>query len=308
MCLEKNVQFINYNNLKREHLIKTMQNHKFILNEYMTTILNKRVCKKQEDAVNNQIWNKTLNQKTDEIGLCIWIYLEHNMSHRRILAEQWILQFKSSSNKGNKECGKQCTFEKNQLCCMFTKSQLYQNFLSKQQCYQNYLLQIVIDHNGKNQNLELYKCYHLNMLDDLEIIVRFHQHLNLSEEIGKPRSLSFQEQTMIPKQNYRLMRFNSDQIRTTEKKVLMYSVEEEVTFMIDENQIGRVMSQNSDSDYMIQTIEEETDVSEWQVIDHKQQFTTDQKKALSYLKEIRNLFNCKSKHSHQIQLVLEFIE
>ncbi|CAD8126742.1 unnamed protein product [Paramecium sonneborni] len=271
----------------------------------MTTILNKRVSMNQ-DGGNTQILNQTLNSKTHEVSLSISIYLEHNMSHRRILAEQWILQFKSSNN-GNMACSKQCIFEKNSLCCMSTKSSLYQNYLSKQQCYENYLLQIVIDHNVKNQNLELYKCYHLNMEKDLEIIGRFHQHLNLSQEVGKPRSLSFQEQTMIPKQNNRLVRFNSDQIRTPERKVLMYSVEEEVTFLIDENQVERVMSQNSDSDYMIQTIEEETDVSEWQVIDHKHLLTYDQKRMVNQLKEIRNIFNSKSKHSHQIQQTLEYI-
>ncbi|CAD8211389.1 unnamed protein product [Paramecium pentaurelia] len=280
-----------------------MQNHKFILNEYMTTILNKRVCLNQ-DVGNQHIFNQTLNSKSNEVSLSISIYLEHNMSQRRILAEQWILQFKSNNNR-NMPCGKQCTFEKNSLCCMFTKSSLYQNFLIKQECYQNYLLQIVIDHNGKNQNLELYKCYHLNIDGDVSIIVRFHQHLNLTQEVGKPRSLSFQEQTMIPKQNNRLVRFNSDQIRTPERKVLMYSVEEEVTFLIDENQIERVRSQNSDSDFMIQTIEEETDVSDWQIIDHKHLLTNVQKKILNSLNEMRNLFNSKSKHSHQIQLALE---
>ncbi|CAD8156117.1 unnamed protein product [Paramecium octaurelia] len=280
-----------------------MQNHKFILNEYLTTIINKRVCLNQ-DVGNQNIFNSTLNSKSNEVGLSISIYLEHNMSQRRILAEQWILQFKSNNNR-NMPCSKQCTFEKNSLCCIFTKSSLHQNFLVKQSCYQNYLLQIVIDHNGKNQNLELYKCYHLNMEGDVSIIARFHQHLNLTQEVGKPRSLSFQEQTMIPKQNNRLVRFNSDQIRTPERKVLMYSVEEEVTFLIDENQIERVRSQNSDSDFMIQTIEEETDVTEWQIIDHKHLLTLDQKKMLNSLNEIRNLFNSKSKHSHQIQQTLD---
>ncbi|CAK94468.1 unnamed protein product (macronuclear) [Paramecium tetraurelia] len=279
-----------------------MQNHRFILNEYMNLILNKRVSVNQD--VNNQhILNQTLNSKSNEVSLCISIYLEHTLSHRKILAEQWILQFKSENNR-NLPCANQCTFEKKSLCCMFTKSSLYQNFLNKQECYQNYLLQIVIEHNGKNQNLELYKCYHLNMEQDVSIIARFHQHLNLTQEVGKPRSLSFQEQTMIPKQNNRL-RFNSEQVRTPERKVLMYSVDEEVTFLIDEDQIERVMSHNSDSDYMIQTIEEETDVSEWQVIDHKHLLTRDQKKLLNSLQEMRNLFNSKSKHSHQIKQALE---
>ncbi|CAD8183721.1 unnamed protein product [Paramecium pentaurelia] len=282
-----------------------MQNHRFILNEYMQIILNKRVCLNQ-NAKNEHIFNYTLNSKSDEVSLSISIYLEHNISHRKILAEQWILSFKSQNNR-NMQCGKQCIFEKKSLCCIFTKSSLYQNFLNKQECYQNYLLQIVIDHNSKNQNLELYKCYHLNIKENISIIARFHQYLNLIEEVGKPRSLSFQEQTMIPKQNNRLVRFNSDQIRIPEKKVLMYSVDEEITFLIDENQVERVISQNSDSDYMIQTIEEETDVSEWQVIDHKHLLKSDQKKLLNSLQEMRNLFNSKSKHSHQIQLALEFI-
>lgn len=43
----------------------------------------------------------------------------------------------------------------------------------------------------------------------------------------------------------------------------MYSVDEDVTFLIDENQAERLMSQNSDSDFMIQTIDEETDATDW---------------------------------------------
>lgn len=39
----------------------------------------------------------------------------------------------------------------------------------------------------------------------------------------------------MPKQNNRLTRFNSDQIQTPEKKVFMYSFDEDVTFLIDQN-------------------------------------------------------------------------
>ncbi|CAD8112883.1 unnamed protein product [Paramecium primaurelia] len=283
-----------------------MQIQKYHLDKYISMILNKRAYLNQGTS-NSNILNYTQNSKTNDQNIAISIYLEHVTDHRKILAEQWILCLKNYQVT-NQQCGKFCQLENFSLCCLLTKSPLYQNFIVKQSSLKNYQLQIIIDHNGKNQNLELYKCYHLNMQQNLGIIARFHQHLNLTQEINKQRSLSFQEQTVIPKQNNKLTRFNSEQIQTPEKKVFMYFFEEDVTFLIDETQVERVMSQNSDSDFMIQTIDDETDVTEWQVIDHKQLLSKNQKKMLDDLKQIRDHFNFKSKHSHQIQMTIGFIQ
>ncbi|CAD8121285.1 unnamed protein product [Paramecium sonneborni] len=282
-----------------------MQIQKYNLDKYISMILNKRANLNQCGS-NSNILNYTQNSKTSDLDIAISIYLVHVTDHRKILAEQWILCLKNDLVM-NQQCGKICQQENISLCCMLTKSPLYQNFIVKQSSLKNYQLQIIIDHNGKNQNLELYKCYHLNVHQNLGIVARFHQHLNLSQEMSKQRSLSFQEQTLIPKQNNKLTRFNSEQIQTPEKKVFMYLFEEDVTFLIDENQVERVMSQNSDSDFMIQTIDDETDVTEWQVIDHKQLLSKSQKKMLEDLKLMRENFNYKSKHSHQIKKILEFM-
>lgn len=59
-----------------------MENRKFILNEYASTILNNRIHMNQ-----NLIQNYTLCSKMPYHRICISIYLEHDTDHRKILAE-----------------------------------------------------------------------------------------------------------------------------------------------------------------------------------------------------------------------------
>lgn len=80
---------------------------------------------------------------------------------------------------------------------------------------------------------------------------------------------------------------------------MMYAVSEDVTFLLEEEQAERMMSQNSDKDqeFIMQAIaEEDTDITEWQMIGKSEK----EDRVAKQLKLLRMQGQRKATHSHQI--------
>lgn len=222
-------------------------------------------------------------------------FLNNKETHQSALVEQWIFMDRQSWLERFQQ--EECNSEKQPLCCVLQGSTLNRVFLQQRQK----LKQLEIVHRVRQeepQPLEGFTTVHMDSGEKIKIIYRFQKKIaleSLLEEKVPLRTRSYTNQEVyVPEKE--LQRKHSEQLRKKSLK-MMYAVSEDVTFLLEEEQAERMMSLSSDKDqeFIMQAIaEEDTDITEWQMIGKSEK----EDRVAKQLKLLRMQGQRKATHSH----------